>query len=276
MKSPAPHKPLYALPNYLFGFRKYCKLPLDEFEQGLFSTFEYNRQRGHDVQLIYNLTGSVRDDELFDRLIFYVRWLDHLRPGLPLNIAVLTTNRRLGEEFALNLFGRTKVYTPHNLISGVGRTFDVVFILDAQNFRRCRADYYHYTYFQQSLYFFGYARFLFIFGEYSSRGRLAESFHVHYRRALAVQQQEPEIHTVFSRTDPNPHPGRTVPLPATYTLPELRPRPEQSDDEDYDTEIVLGYTIGLPPEHFVVHALDGPRRHTPSSPEEYTPPLAMA
>ena len=89
MKNPAPHKPLYALPNYLFGFQKYCPYPLDEFERHLISTFEYNRQRGHDVQLTYNLTGSVRDDELLDRLIHYVRWLDHLRPGRPLQTNLL-------------------------------------------------------------------------------------------------------------------------------------------------------------------------------------------
>ena len=247
MKSTASHKPLYALPNYLYGFLSYCPYSMGKFERSMFATVERDRQQGHNVRLIYNCTGSAADYDLIDLLVYYVRWLDHLRTGAPLQIAVLSSRRSYGEEFGKHLFGKVKVYTPRSFYSGVGRTFDVVFFLDAHMFRRCHADMYHYTYFDQALSYFGYARYLFILGEYSSRSRLYNSFHAHYRQALAIQRQEPEVYAVYSRTARLGNSGSRTPLPVNYTLPELRQRPELwGADEDGDTEILLGFTVGLP------------------------------
>ncbi len=273
MKSTAVHKPFYALPNYLYGFLRFCPFTLSPYEREVFATFERNRQSGQNVRMLYNLTGSLVDDDFINALVHYNHWIDYLRGGIPMHIAVLASSRSYGEEFGKHLFGKVMVYTPRNLISGVGRTFDMVFILDAHTFRRCRPDMYHYTHYHRALHFFGYARFLFIFGEYSSRGRLCNSFHAHYRHALAVQKKAPEVHSVFPRSAPVAHPAAGVPLPVNYTIPELRHRPELWPD-DGDTEIVLGYTIGLPPQ--TRHTAPTPAAGAVHSPTASSPPLAIA
>ncbi|MDE7024526.1 MAG: hypothetical protein K2O88_01435, partial [Paramuribaculum sp.] len=199
---------------------------LNPFERSVFATLERNRQQGRNVRLYYNQTRTYYDGQFLDRLISYAWWIDSLRQregGSPIEVAVITLTRSYGENFARQLPGHVKVYTPRGLRSSIGRSFDMVFVLCAHLLRRCRSNRNHYTYYDQAVTYHGHSRYLFVTGRHNPRSRLTNSFHVSYRRHRAVQQREPWFHSAFSVTDPTPNVTAAYALPVGYELPDINP-----------------------------------------------------